>query len=104
MTPRGWNTAAQTLDPNLTAIALRGRAHPEAHYVQVRAWEARRRRQRWLANLGSGLVLAGALAGAVVLLAALAGCSVRYDRLPDPAPGVGRGGAVSTWLATTRLL
>jgi hypothetical protein len=71
-----WSTDRQTLDPGITRITLAGRAQPEAHYVQVRAWERKRRRQRWLANLGSGLVLVFALAGAVVLLSALAGCTL----------------------------
>jgi hypothetical protein len=41
-------------------------------------------------HVGSGLVLAFALAGAVLVLAALEGCSAIWTRLPDPAPGVAR--------------
>lgn len=54
-----YSTRGHVLDPNLTLITLRARAHPEAHYLRVRAWEARRRRRRecWNAALGLGLTL-----------------------------------------------
>src|SRR5262245_49798168 len=54
-----WDTKRNQLDANLTAIALQARANREGHYVQVRAWEQDRRRERvlWDAVLGATLML-----------------------------------------------
>jgi hypothetical protein len=84
-----WDTRSNQLDANLTAIALRARAHPEAHYVQVRAWERDRRRRRTIADalLGAALMLATWALWALVATL-LAGCSAHWSRLPDPQPGV----------------
>jgi hypothetical protein len=84
-----YSTKANQLDANLTAIAMLARAHPEAHYVQVRAWEAKRRWQRawWDALLGAVVLMATWAAWALVA-ALLAGCSATWTRLPDPKPGV----------------
>lgn len=60
---KDWDTSRLTLDPNLTAIALRGRAHPDQHWVQVRAWEARRRRRRVLADAILGALILGLTVG-----------------------------------------
>ncbi len=63
-----WNTDHNVLDPNLTAVALRGRALPADHYVQVRAWERRRAIRRVVGAWIEAAVLAGALAGAALLV------------------------------------